>query len=89
MTVSTVTTPCGFITSFFLLFSFTTVLVRDSVVVWTYSAPNPLFLCGRVKSALEGAVVWRLALSDAAWTPIVFGYPAIAEPESVGQVCGS
>ena len=75
MTVSTVTTPCGFITSFFLLFSFTTVLVRDSVVVWTYSAPNPLFLCGSCQKRFGGCrrlasgLVRRSMDTDRFWLP--------------------
>ncbi len=80
--------PCGFITSFFLLS-----LLRPSSCETqsSFGRTLPLTRCfsaGRVESALEGAVVWRLALSDAAWTPIVFGYLAIAEPESVGQCVG-
>jgi hypothetical protein len=34
------------------------------------------------------AVVWRLAWSEAARTPIVFDHLAIVEPESVGQSVG-
>jgi hypothetical protein len=52
---------------------------------------EPLTCCfsaGRVEALWQGAVVWRLALSDLAWTPIVFDHLAIAEPESVGQSVG-
>ena len=52
---------------------------------------EPLTCCfsaGRVEALWQGAVVWRLTLSDASWTPIVFDHLAIAEPESVGQSVG-
>lgn len=52
---------------------------------------EPLTCCfsaGRVEALWQGVVVWRLALSDAAWTPIVFDHPAVAEPKVWGTSVG-
>jgi hypothetical protein len=52
---------------------------------------EPLTCCfsaGRVEALWQGVVVWRLALSDAAWTPIVFDHLAVAEPKVWGTSVG-